>query len=381
MKPTSQYLLAALALIASPAIAADSIPVYFGTYTRGSSEGIYQARFEPETGKLGSLELAAALENPSFLAFHPTRPLVCAVSEVNSFVDARAGGRNSGAVSSLKRDEETGKLTLLNQQATGGAHPCHVSFTPSGAFVMVANYSGGSVACFPIQQNGWLAPMSGFVQHEGSSVNERRQKGPHAHSINPGPTGRFFYAADLGVDKIFIYRLDAGRLVVNRPASADLAPGSGPRHFTFHPGGRFAYVINELLSTVTTFQHNADTGALTEIQTITTLPEDFDGKSTTAEVQVHPSGRFLYGSNRGHDSIAAFRINQDTGKLTPLGQTPSGGKTPRNFAIDPTGRYLIAAHQATDNVVVHKINQDTGTLEPTGQELKVSAPVCIKFAP
>lgn len=365
----------AIAIPVDRAAAGDSLSLYIGTYTRGDSQGIYQAQLDTETGKLHSLELAAELENPSFLTLHPSLPVVYAAGEVNNF-----GGENAGAVSALERDPTTGRLTLLNQQTSGGAHPCHVSVTPCGKFVMAANYSGGSVACYPVQEDGSLGPMSGFVQHEGSSVNPR-QKGPHAHSINPDPTGRFFYAADLGVDKIFIYRLKEGQLVPNQPASVTLAPGSGPRHFAFHPDGRFAYAINELLSTVTAFEHNADTGALTEIQTITTLPDGFDGQNTTAEVEVHPSGKFLYGSNRGHDSIAAFRIRGDTGKLTPLGQTPSGGKSPRNFAVDPSGRYLLAAHQNTDNVVVFRIDQETGLLEATGSELAVGSPVCVAFVP
>lgn len=355
--------------------AADSLSVYLGTYTRGDSRGIYQAQFDCETGKLHSLELAAELDSPSFLALHPSEPIVYACGELSNF-----GGEKAGVISALRRDPKTNRLTLLNQQSSRGAHPCHVSVTPCGKFVMAANYSGGSVICYPVQPDGSLGPMSGFVQHDGSSV-DKRQTGPRAHSIDPDPTGRFFYADDLGADKVFIYRLDEGRLVPNEPAFASLAPGSGPRHLAFHTEGRFAYVINELLSTVTAFAHNADTGTLTEIQTIGTLPEGFDGKNTTAEIRVHPSGQFLYGSNRGHDSIAAFRINRDTGKLTALGQTSSGGNSPRNFTIDPSGRYVLAAHQLSDNVVAFRINQDSGLLEPTGSELSVGSPVCVVFVP
>ncbi len=363
----------AFAILVSPATSNDSLSLYIGTYTRGDSRGIYQAQLDLEIGKLHSLELAAELESPSFLALHPTKAVVYAVSETASF-----GGEKAGAVSALRRDPASGHLTLLNQHSTKGAHPCHVSITPCGKFVMVANYSGGSVACYPVEEDGSLGPMSGFVQHEGSSVSPR-QKGPRAHSIDADPTGRFFYADDLGADKVFIYRLDEGKLVPSKPAFASLAPGSGPRHLAFHPKGRFAYVINELLSTVTAFAHNADTGALTEIQTIGTLPDGFEGKNTTAEIRVHPSGKFLYGSNRGHDSIAAFRIDRDTGKLTPLGQTSSGGSSPRNFTIDPSGRYLLAAHQNSDNVVAFQIDQETGLPKPTGSELAVGSPVCVVF--
>lgn len=379
MRCLSVFLVAWLSVIGFagtfPALADESISFYLGTYTRGDSRGIYQAQLDLTTGKLHSLELAAELDSPSFVALHPVKPIVYAVSEVANF-----GGEKAGAVSALRRDAESGHLTLLSQQTTKGAHPCHVSVTPCGKFVMVANYSGGSVACYPVEEDGSLGPMSGFVQHEGSSVSPR-QKGPHAHSIDPDPNGRFFYVDDLGADKVFIYRLDEGRLVPNQPAFASLAPGSGPRHLAFHPEGRFVYVINELLSTVTAFEHDAETGALTEIQTISTLPDGFDGKNTTAEVRVHPSGKFLYGSNRGHDSIALFRVSCDTGKLTALGQTSSGGNSPRNFTIDPSGRYLLAAHQLSDNVVAFRINQDTGLLEPTGSELEVSMPVCVTFIP
>jgi 6-phosphogluconolactonase len=363
----------ALSIPVNDAVGDDSMTFYLGTYTRGDSQGIYQAQLDTASGKLHSLDLAAELENPSFLALHPSKPIVYAVSEVNQF-----GGESAGAVSALRRDPASGRLTLLAQQTTKGAHPCHVSVTPCGRFVMVANYSGGSVACYPVKEDGSLGSMSGFVQHEGSSVSPR-QKGPHAHSINPDPAGRFFYAADLGIDKILIYRLDGGKLVANQPAFAALAPGSGPRHFTFHPNKRLAYAINELASTITAFEHNAETGALTEIQTVSTLPEGFDGQNTTAEVRVHPSGKFLYGSNRGHDSIAAFRIDSKTAKLTPVGHTPSGGKSPRNFAPDPSGRFVLAAHQNSDNVVAFRVDRESGLLEATGSELKVGSPVCVIF--
>jgi len=352
------------------------IPVYFGTYTRGQSQGIYQARLDLHTGKLGSLQLVAEVENPSFLAFHPGRPLLYAAGELAEFQGGKAG-----AVSAFKRNTITGELTLLGQQPSGGAQPCHVSVTPCGKYVLAANYSGGNVACYPVNRDGSLGPMSGFVQHEGSSVNPRRQQGPHAHSFNPDPAGRFFFAADLGIDKILIYRIEDDALVANDPAFVTVAPGSGPRHFTFHPRGRFAYVINELLSTVTAFSYDAQRGSLTEIQIITTLPEGFDGKNSTAEVQVHPSGKFLYGSNRGHNSLAVFSIDQQTGKLTPLGHTSTEGETPRNFAVDPTGLFILAANQATNNVVVLRVNQDDGTLESTGNQLEVGSPVCVKFPP
>lgn len=369
------FLLVGLALLvsAAPASAADSRSFYVGVYTRGESRGIYRAQLDTQTGRLGSLELVAELENPSFLALHPSKPVVYAVSEVNNF-----GEEKAGAVSALRRDPATGRLTLLDRQTTKGAHPCHVSITPSGDYVMVANYSGGSIACYPVKEDGSLGPMSGFVQHEGSSVSPR-QKGPHAHSINSDPAGRFILVDDLGLDKVLIYRLEDGKFVPNDPAFAALAPGSGPRHLAFHPGGRFVYVISELLSTVTAFDYDPRTGALSEIQTIGTLPKQFAGGNTTAEICVHPSGKFLYGSNRGHDSIVTFRIDSETGKLTLVGHTPSGGRSPRNIALDPSGRYLLAAHQNSDNVVAFRIDQETGMPKATGSELKVGSPVCVVF--
>lgn len=375
----SPFLFATLLLTCIPfattTMANDSVSFYIGPYTRGESKGIYHAKLDTDTGKLHALKLAAELDSPSFLALHPTKPVVYAVNEVANF-----GGEKAGAVTALKRDTKTNELTLLNQLTTKGAHPCHVSVTPCGKFVLVANYSGGSIAAYPVQPDGSLGPMSSFVQHEGSSVSPR-QKGPHAHSIDPDPAGRFIYSSDLGCDKVFIYQLNEGNLVPNRPAFATVPPGSGPRHFAIHPKAPFAYVINELLSTVTAFKRDAQTGALTEIQTITTLPDNFDGDNTTAEVRIHPSGKFLYGSNRGHDSIATFSIDQKTGKLTPIGHTPSGGNSPRNFTLDPSACYILAAHQLSDNVVAFRINQETCIPEPTGSELKLGSPVCVLFLP
>jgi 6-phosphogluconolactonase len=245
----------------------------------------------------------------------------------------------------------------------------------------VANYGGGSVACLPIGEDGRLGDATAFIQHKGSSVNPQRQREPHAHSINLDAANRFAFVADLGLDKVLVYRFDpsAGTLEPNDPPAAVIASGSGPRHFAFHPSGRFAYVINELNSTVTAFAYDAERGTLQTLQTVTTLPEGFDGKSFPAEVQVHPSGKFLYGSNRGHDSIACFAIDAATGRLTPIGHEPTQGKNPRNFGIDPTGAYLLAANQDGDNVVAFRIDPATGKLSPTGQSIRVPMPVCVKF--
>jgi 6-phosphogluconolactonase len=356
-----------------PPAASQSLRVYVGTYTRGQSEGIYLCRLDLATGRLDGLTLAGETVNPSFLALHPTGRFLYAVGEIANF-----GGERTGAVNAFRIDPQTGLLTLLNQQPSAGTGPCHVIVDRGGQNVLVANYGSGSAACLPIGEDGRLGEPSSSVQHEGSSVDPRRQRGPHAHAIELDPAGRYAFVPDLGLDQVVIYRFAAaGRLTPNDPPWAAVAPGSGPRHLAFHPGGRFAYVINELASTVTAFRYHADRGALETIETVTTLPEGFEGKNTTAEIFVHPSGRFVYGSNRGHDSIAVFAVDDATGGLRPVGHESTRGETPRNFAIDPTGRYLLAANQATDDVVVFRIDPATGALRPTGHSLEVPTPVCL----
>ncbi len=352
--------------------------VYIGTYTGRGSKGIYLCHLDLAGGKLQLAGLAAEVAQPSFLAIHPSRPLVYAVGETGDF-----GGKKAGAVSAFSIDPKTGMLTLLNQQSSQGTGPCHVVVDRSGRRVLVANYSGGSIACLPIGEDGRLGEATAFVQHEGSSVNPERQQGPHAHSINLDAANRFAFVADLGLDKVLVYRFDPsqGKLAANDPPGTSLAPGSGPRHFAFHPGGRFAYVINELKSTVTALAYDARRGTLEPLESLSTLPEGFQGQSTTAEVQVHPSGRFVYGSNRGHDSIAIFAVDATTGTLRPVGHEPTQGKTPRNFGIDPTGRYLLAANQDSDSVVVFRIDRESGKLSPTGSSVTVGSPVCVKFLP
>jgi len=350
--------------------------VYFGTYTDTTSKGIYMGMFDVAEGRLSGIELAAPAARPSFLAIHPRRPLLYAVGETANFQGKKTGVVRAFAI------EASGKLRLLNEQPSGGAGPCHVSVEPGGRCVLVANYSGGSVACLPIEEGGRLAPPSSVIQHRGSGPNRQRQEGPHAHSINVDPTGRFALAPDLGCDKVFVYRLEAaaGRLIPHDPPAVDLAPGAGPRHLDFHPNGQFAYVINELNSTVTTLAYDAAAGRLKVVASVSTLPADFSGPNTTADVHVHPSGKFLYGSNRGHDSIAIFAIGAD-GTLRPLGHQPTRGKTPRNFALDLTGQYLLAANQDSDTVAVFRIDIQTGLLRPVGEPVAVPRPVCIRLLP
>ncbi len=355
----------------------DQFHVFVGTYTQRGSKGIYRMTLDLKTGRLSEPEVAAEVSSPSFLAVHPDRTHLYAVSEINDFQ-----GKKTGGVTAFKLDPRSGKLTQLNQQPSQGQGPCHVSVDRSGRTVLVANYGSGSIASYPVAGDGSLKDAASAIQHVGGSVNKQRQEGPHAHSINTDPDGKYAFAADLGLDKVMIYRLDAaaGKLTPNRTPSVSVTPGSGPRHFAFHPSGKWAYVINEMVCTVTAFAFDSKAGSLTEIQTITTLPGAFERGFSTAEVQVHPSGRFLYGSNRGHHSIAGFRIDSETGKLTAIGHTPSGGKTPRNFGIDPTGQFLLAANQDSDDIFVYRINRETGALTATGQSVKVAMPVCVRFA-
>jgi len=352
--------------------------VYVGTYTRGESKGIYLCQVDLATGKLTAPTLAGETVNPSFLALHPSRPLLYAVGEMG----ASAKGKG-GAVSAFSIDTKTGKLTLLNQQSSGGAGPCHLVVDHTGRCVLVANYGSGSVACLPIREDGGLGEATSFIQHEGSSLDPKRQSGPHAHGVYLSASNHYAFVPDLGLDKIMIYDLDAaqGQLVPHDPPSVGVAPGSGPRHFALHPNGRNAYVINELSSTVTTFVYNVESRTAQVLQTLSTLPQGFSGTNTCAEVQVHPSGKFLYGSNRGHDSIAIFAIDQDTGKLRFLAHESTQGKNPRNFALDPTGTWLLAANQDGGNIVVFRIDAEKGTLTPTGDSVKVANPVCIQFRP
>ncbi len=350
--------------------------VYFGTYTRGASKGIYVARMEAATSKLSEPELAAETENPSFLAIHPNKRFLYSVGELYG----REGGEG-GAVSAFAIDATTGKLTPLNKVSSRGTGPCHLVVDKTGRNLLVVNYGSGSTAVLPVKEDGSLGEASAFIQHSGSSVNPKRQQGPHAHSVNLSRDNRFAVVADLGLDQLLVYRFDAakGTIEPNEPPFTKVNPGAGPRHFTFHPSGKFAYSINELQSTVTAFSWDAKRGVLKELQTITTLPEGFEGENYTAEVLAHPSGRFLYGSNRGHDSIAVFAVDPANGRLKALEQVSTQGKTPRNFGIDPSGSWLLAANQNSDTVVAYRIDPRTGRLTPTGQVLKVASPVCVKF--
>ena len=352
--------------------------VYLGTYTSEKSKGIYVARFEPQTGKLGAPELAAETRNPTFLAVDPARKVLYAVNEVNDF-----GEGKQGAVSAFKLDERTGRLTFLNQRPSGGAGPCHLAAAQNGKCVLVANYGSGSVAVLPLDSDGRLREPSASIQHHGSGVNPQRQEGPHAHFITWDPRNRLVLSCDLGLDKVLIYKLDDSHLglIPNDPPDFSLKPGSGPRHLAFHPTASYAYVLSELSSTLTACSYDQEKGELTEIQTVSALPEDFHGGNTCAEVQVHPSGRFVYASNRGHNSIAVFAIEPATGKVKLVQHESTQGKNPRHFSLDPSARWLLAENQDSDTVVVFAVDAQSGRLSPSGITQKVGAPVCAVFVP
>ena len=372
--------LAGVALLLSlHAVVASEFHVYFGTYTGAKSKGIYLSRFESTTGKLTDPQLAAETRNPSFLAVHPTEQFLYAVGEVDD-----AQGKRAGAVSAYVVEPKTGKLTLLNQQTSGGTGPCHISMDATGKCALVANYGSGSIAALPIKPDGHLGEPTTTIQHAGSSVNPKRQAGPHAHFICPSPDNRFALTADLGLDKVLVYQLDAAaaKLTANDPPFAVVAHGAGPRHLAFHPNGKFVYVINEMALTVTTFSYDATRAALFEEQTLSTLPAGYTAteRDSCAEIAVHPNGKFVYGSNRGHDSIAVFAVEANTGKLTLVQNEPAQGKTPRHFAIDPTGKWLLAESQNSDTIAVFVINATNGKLSQAGQRVSVGSPVCAVFA-
>jgi 6-phosphogluconolactonase len=272
-------------------------------------------------------------------------------------------------------------LTLLNRVATRGADPCHLAVDGSGKWLFVANYSGGSVAAFPVHDDGTLGEASAFVQHTGASVNKARQSGPHAHDTVVSPDNKFVLAVDLGQDKVFSYRLDAvkGGLAPD-PQAVAIAPGAGPRHLAFRPDGKFVYVLKEMLSAVVAFRYDAAGATLVELQTVSTLPEGFSGENSGAEIATHPSGKFLYTSNRGDDSLAVFRVDAAKGTLTSAGRVPTQGKTPRGFGIDPSGRFLVAANQNSSTLVVFRIDQQTGGLTPVGTPIEVPSPVSVVFS-
>ncbi len=349
---------------------------YVGCYTtvdrKGSGEGITVYRMDTDSGAWAHVQLLADVPNPSFLALDSRQRFLYCVH----------GGNDFSAVSAFAVDPESGRLTFLNTQPSGGPNPVAITVHPSDRFLVVANYANGTAAVLPINADGTLAPLSDLVTQTGApGPHPTEQASPHPHHIPFDPTGRFLVVPDKGLDRTFIYGFDAaqGRLVPGDPPSVSATPGAAPRHAAFHPRLSYAYVINELDSTLTTFRYDGERGVLAPRQTIATLPPTFTGKSATAEIAIAPSGRFLYGSNRGHESIAIFAIDQTTGTLTPVGWEPAGGRTPRFFALDPSGAFLYCANQDSNTIVAFRVDQTTGTLSPTGDIVQTGSPVCIVF--
>ena len=385
--PIIHGLLLLMNLFARVALGLDAAPppadhgeclVYIGTRATPKGKGIYMCRLNTATGTLTSFGIAAETIDPAFLAIHPNHRFLYSVRESGGFE-----GTPNGAVSAFTIDPATGKLALLNQQNSGGQGPCHLAVDRSGQCVLVAHYGGGSGAAFPIRADGSLGAVGTFIQHHGSSADPKRQEGPHAHAVGFDIANRRAFCADLGLDKLLIYQLEpkTAALTTNDPPSVSLTPGSGPRHFTVHPNGRYLYVINELNSTIAAFDYDASRGALKESQIVSTLPDKFTAPNTAAEIAILPNGKYLYGSNRGHDSIAVYAVDESTGKLTFVEHQSSLGKTPRAFGIDPTGNFLLAANQNSDSIVVFRIDPKTGRLKATGQTLEVPVPVCVTFLP
>jgi 6-phosphogluconolactonase len=350
--------------------------VYIGTYTHTASKGIYAYRFSPATGAVVPLGLVAETAHPSYLVTHPNHRFLYAVNEHESATEP------GNTISAFAMDKKTGKLRFLNRVSSKGVGPCYIAINKSGKFLVTANFGSGSVAAFPIHPDGRLGDASGFVQHHGSSIRPDTQAGPHAHCVVFSPDDRFVIVADRGLDKVFVYRLDhlSGALQPNDPPFIMLHPGWGPRHLAFHPNGRYLYLISEMGSMLTTLAYDADAGTLKELQSISALPEGFSGHSSSAEVQVDRAGRFVYGSNRGDDSIGVFAVDANTGTLTPVEHVSTQGKTPRNFSLDPTATYLFAANQNSASVVIFRVDPATGELTPTGQTLKdATEPSCVLF--
>lgn len=349
--------------------------LYVGAYTDKGAKGIYVYGYDPASGQLSNSQVAAETVNPSFVTIDDNKKLLYAVNEIQKYENESSGGVSAFSI------QPGGQLHFLNEVASGGADPCYISIDKTGKYVLVANYTGGSVSVFPIQQDGSLGAVSAFVQHKGSGPNRERQEAAHAHWIETSPDNRFAISADLGMDELLVDHFDdsTGKLSPNDPPFEKTEPGAGPRHLVFAANGKFAYVINELQSTVSVFSYDAAKGVLHPLQTISALPKEFSGENTAAEIAIHPNGRFLFASNRGHDSIAVFSIDKAKGTLRLIDNFSVKGRTPRSFVVDPTGSRLLVANQDTGNIVVFRINRSTGRLTATGQEVKVPAPVCLKF--
>jgi len=366
-----------VAFAISPA-AAKEMWVFFGTHKDQPGHGFSVARFDTRTGSLTTPQFLVQAANPGFFVIHPDGKHIYVANEVDTFQ-----GQPTGFVSAYAVDPATAQMTLLNEQPSAGAGTAYLSLDRTNHYLLVANYGGGTIAAFALNADGSIGKQTAFFQHTGSSVNPDRQSKAHPHSIRMDPTNRFALVPDLGLDKIFIYRFDAsdGSLTPNDPPFVTVTPGSGPRHFDFDPAGKFVYVMNEMASRVKVFAWDSSRGVLTELQTISSLPDDFTGTNTSAEIRVHPSGRFLYCTNRGDNTIAAFAVDSATGLLTFIERVSTQGKTPRNFDFDPTAHWLLVSNMDSDNVLVYKIDLATGKLIPHGAPVSAPNPFAVRFLP
>lgn len=366
-------IVAGIAFSNATATAADEPLVFISAFAPGEKGAIHAYKMNPQTGELKLVERTSDVENPFFLAVSPDDKFLYSIHAPGKF-----SGKDNEFVSAFALEGRTGKLKLLNRQSSLGTASCHLDIDKSGKAVVVANYTTGSVASLPVKEDGSLGEPESFIQHTGSSVNPQRQKEPHAHCSVISPDQKYVFAADLGLDKILAYQLDSktAKLTPAEQPFVRTIPGAGPRHLTFHPDGKQMYVINELKNSITEFDYNPESGMLVEGQTISTLPEDFTGTSHCADLKFTPDGRFLYGTNRGHDSIAAYQVD-DQGKLTLLEIEPSLGKGPQNLAVTADGKFLICANMPGNNVVVFKIDDKTGKLSPAGDPVEITSPSCI----
>jgi 6-phosphogluconolactonase len=355
-----------LSVFCSFAQSVSTLKLLVGTYTKKGSEGIYVYDFDLNTGEMKQINKATGIEDPSFLAISPDKKFVYSVCETTG-----------GQAVSYAFDKETGGLKEINRVSSGGVHPCHITIDNTGKWIMIGNYTGGSLSVIPVSENGVLSEPIQTIQHTGKGPNKERQEKPHVHSVNISANNKDVFVPDLGIDEVVAYRFDeaSGKLVEGN--TKKVSSGSGPRHFTFSPNGKFAYVIQELTGKVSGFKYTD--GNLEFIEEVSTLPDNFTGKNSCADIHISPDGKFLYGSNRFYDTLVVFEINQENGKLKQKSQHSVLGKTPRNFVIDPSGKFVLVANQDSDNIVVFKRNSKTGKISPTGKEYKVSMPVCLKF--
>lgn len=376
----SVILLSLLSLIVNPlpaqqSVGAGTVRLYIGTFSVRGSEGIYVYDWDLNTGQFQEIQTLSGRESPSFLTIHPNGKYLYSANR-----EGIVEGENWGSVSAYAIDQATGKLSVLNDRSAFGAGACHVNTDHTGRLLYVSNYGEGNFTVYPILENGRIGENKYNFQYEGRGPNANRQEKPHLHSAMPSPDNRYVFAADLGTDRLYAYRVKARRAKL-KPAKTpwvEIEPGGGPRHFTFHPNGKWVYVAEELSAHVTAFQYNAGRGAMRKIQRLSTLPEGYDDPSFCADIHVHPNGRFLYVSNRGHNSLAIYRIDQQTGRLSLIDTPGVEGNWPRNFLISPDGRWCLVANERSDNIAVFSIDGESGKLTFTGRELNIPSPVCLK---